>query len=169
MSKADVSKSRQEDIVLSRCHWYSLTHSCFLSTPLIPLAITTAVGIPNRTSYASSKFAVQGYCEALRSEVATSGITVHVASPGYICTNLGKSAITGDGSPYAKVDASALAGADPNDVAIDILDKSAAGKADFLTAADFNAKAAIFLKFFAPSFLNQKLVKRYEKSQRPDA
>jgi dehydrogenase/reductase SDR family protein 7B len=62
------------------------------------------LGIPNRTSYAASKFAVQGYCEALRGELASSGITVHVASPGYIRTNLSKSAITGDGSPHGKMD-----------------------------------------------------------------
>lgn len=124
----------------------------------------TEVGIPNRTSYASSKFAVQGYCEALRSELADSGISVHVASPGYIRTNLSKSAITGDGGSYNKVDAATAAGADPNDVAIDILDKVAIGQADFVTAATISAKAAIWLKFFAPSVLRKQLVKRYRKS-----
>lgn len=62
------------------------------------------VGIPNRTSYAASKFAVQGYCEALRAEVASSGVSVHVASPGYIRTNLSRSAITGDGKLYGQMD-----------------------------------------------------------------
>jgi len=89
-----------------------------------------------------------------------------VASPGYIRTNLSQSAITGDGGLYAKVDAATATGKDPNDVAIDILEKSAAGKADFITAAGLSATAAIWLKFFAPSVLNQQLVKRYEKSQR---
>jgi hypothetical protein len=91
-----------------------------------------------------------------------------VASPGYIRTNLSKSAITGDGALYSKVDAATAAGKDPNDVAIDILENSAAGKADFITAAGLSAKAAIFLKFFAPSILNQQMVKRYEKSQRQE-
>lgn len=68
------------------------------------------MGIPNRTSYAASKFAVQGYCEALRGEVATAGVTVHVASPGYIRTNLSRSAITGNGRPHGQMDASTASG-----------------------------------------------------------
>lgn len=63
-----------------------------------------AVGLPERTSYAASKFAVQGYCEALRGELASSSVSVHVASPGYIRTNLSRSAITGDGSVHGKMD-----------------------------------------------------------------
>lgn len=34
------------------------------------------IGIPSRTSYAASKFAVQGYCESLRAELASSGVGV---------------------------------------------------------------------------------------------
>lgn len=52
----------------------------------------------------ASKFAVQGYCEALRGELASSGVTVHVASPGYIRTNLSRSAIKGDGEKHGKMD-----------------------------------------------------------------
>jgi len=69
------------------------------------------VGIPNRSSYAASKFAVQGYCESIRSELAADGITVHTASPGYIRTNLSNSAITGDGTAYGKTDPTTAAGA----------------------------------------------------------
>lgn len=68
------------------------------------------VGLPERTSYAASKFAVQGYCEALRGELASSGVTVHVASPGYIRTNLSRSALTGDGTPHGKMDSATASG-----------------------------------------------------------
>eukprot|EP00547_Thalassionema_nitzschioides_P008959 CAMPEP_0194227824 /NCGR_PEP_ID=MMETSP0156-20130528/43058_1 /TAXON_ID=33649 /ORGANISM="Thalassionema nitzschioides, Strain L26-B" /LENGTH=328 /DNA_ID=CAMNT_0038960319 /DNA_START=131 /DNA_END=1114 /DNA_ORIENTATION=- len=105
-------------------------------------AATASGADPN--GYASSKFAVQGYCEALRSELADNGISVHVASPGYIRTNLSKSAFTGDGGSYNKLDAATASGADPNDVAIDVLNKVAIGKADFVTAATLSAKAAIW-------------------------
>ena len=69
-----------------------------------------AVGLPERTSYAASKFAVQGYCEALRGELASSGVTVYVASPGYIRTQLSRSAITGDGTPHGKMDSTTANG-----------------------------------------------------------
>lgn len=68
------------------------------------------VGLPERTSYAASKFAVQGYCEALRGELASSGVSVHCASPGYIRTNLSKSAVTGDGTPHGKMDSATASG-----------------------------------------------------------
>ena len=78
--------------------------SCFAHIVLV------LVGLPGRTSYAASKFAVQGYCEALRGELASSGVAVHCASPGYIRTNLSKSAVTGDGTPHGKMDSATASG-----------------------------------------------------------
>lgn len=123
------------------------------------------MGIPNRTSYAASKFAVQGYCEALRAELANKGITVHVASPGYIRTNLSRSAITGDGTLHGKLDKTTANGADPKEVAVAVLDKVAAGKKDFIVAATTSAKIAIWMRLLCPGILQKILVKRFEKSE----
>jgi dehydrogenase/reductase SDR family protein 7B len=84
-------------------------------------SIQGLIGTPFRTSYAASKFAVQGYCEALRSELSSSGVTVHCVSPGYINTNLSLNAVTGDGSKYGKMDKTTANGADPVDVAKQII------------------------------------------------
>lgn len=126
------------------------------------------VGIPSRTSYAASKFAVQGYCEALRAEVASSQVTVHCVSPGYIRTNLSKSALTGDGTAHGKMDATTENGADPKDVAVEILDKVSKGRNDFIVAAPTSAKAAIWLRLLCPEVLQKLLVKRFEKSQKKE-
>jgi dehydrogenase/reductase SDR family protein 7B len=126
------------------------------------------VGIPSRTSYAASKFAVQGYCEALRAELATSGITVHCVSPGYIKTNLSKSAMTGDGTAHGKMDATTAQGADPKDVAVEILDSVAKGKNDFIVAANLSAKAAIWARLLCPGLLQKMLVKRFLKSEQKE-
>ncbi|KAL7552711.1 hypothetical protein ACHAWF_015945 [Thalassiosira exigua] len=67
-------------------------------------SIQGKLGTPYRTSYAASKFAVQGYCEALRSELASDNVSVHIVSPGYIRTNLSMSAVMGDGKAYSKMD-----------------------------------------------------------------
>jgi hypothetical protein len=56
------------------------------------------------------------------------------------------------------------AGSPPNEVAVTILENVAKGKADFVVAAGISAKAAIWLRFFAPALLHKILVKRYEKS-----
>ena len=122
------------------------------------------LGTPFRTSYAASKFAVQGYCEALRSELASSGVQVSCVSPGYIRTNLSKGAIKGDGSVHGKMDETTAKGADPDELASEILDSVVHGKTDFVVAATFSAKAALALKFLAPSLLEKLLVKRYQKN-----
>jgi short-subunit dehydrogenase len=44
-------------------------------------------GIPARSEYSASKFAVQGFSEALRAELAKDGIDVLVVNPGLTQTN----------------------------------------------------------------------------------
>lgn len=124
-------------------------------------SIQGLIGTPYRTSYAASKFAVQGYCESMRSELTSSGVKVSCVSPGYIRTNLSKAAITGDGSRYGVTDETTASGADPTDVAIEILN-SINTKSDYLIAASFFMKVALFLKFFFPRILEKQLVKRYQ-------
>mmetsp|Transcript_44343 Transcript_44343/g.49466 ORF Transcript_44343/g.49466 Transcript_44343/m.49466 type:complete len:514 (-) Transcript_44343:8-1549(-) len=123
------------------------------------------MGIPSRTSYAASKFAVQGYCEALRAELDCHNIRVHCVSPGYIKTNLSVSAVRGDGSAHGTMDETTAKGADPHDVAVEILNTVfVKGANDFVVASTLSAKVAIWLRFLFPSLLQKILVKRYEKA-----
>lgn len=123
------------------------------------------VGIPARSSYAASKFAVQGYCESLGAELASSGITVHVVSPGYMRTNLSKSALTGDGRIHGKLDATTASGELPHKVAVSILNATANGQTDIIVAATASARAAILLRFLCPSLLRRILIRRFEKAE----
>jgi short-subunit dehydrogenase len=50
-------------------------------------------GIPARSEYSASKFAVQGFSEALRTELAKDGIDVLVVSPGLTQTNFSRNMI----------------------------------------------------------------------------
>jgi dehydrogenase/reductase SDR family member 7B len=122
------------------------------------------VGIPHRSSYAASKFAVQGYCESIRAELHGHNIDVHSVSPGYINTNLSQSAVTGDGGAYCRTDETTSAGADPDELAVTILDQVAAGAVDFTVAAPVSARAAVWMKLFCPGLLRHLLVRRYEKT-----
>jgi short-subunit dehydrogenase len=45
-------------------------------------------GFPRSTGYAASKFAVQGFCDSLRIELAGTGVDVLVASPGPVATDI---------------------------------------------------------------------------------
>ena len=53
---------------------------------------------PARTAYSSSKFAMQGFFEALRTEVMTRGVHVLVVCPGFTASNIRNVALTADGS-----------------------------------------------------------------------
>ena len=44
------------------------------------------VGVPGRTAYSASKFALVGFFEALRTELMSSGVSVTIAFPGVVAT-----------------------------------------------------------------------------------
>ncbi|TDM09659.1 MAG: short chain dehydrogenase [Ideonella sp. MAG2] len=46
------------------------------------------VGVPGRTAYSATKFAVGGFMEALRTEVEPRGVSVTVAYPGVVATQI---------------------------------------------------------------------------------
>ena len=46
------------------------------------------VGLPGRTAYSSSKFAMSGFFEALRAELKPSGVSVTIAYPGVVDTRI---------------------------------------------------------------------------------
>lgn len=54
-------------------------------------------GFPTRSGYSASKFALNGLCEALRVELAPSGVDVCVVCPGYVETGIRENALGADG------------------------------------------------------------------------
>jgi NAD(P)-dependent dehydrogenase (short-subunit alcohol dehydrogenase family) len=59
-------------------------------------------GVPTRTGYSASKFALMGFCEALRIELATTGVSVTVVAPGFIDTGIQFRALGPDGRPIGE-------------------------------------------------------------------
>jgi NAD(P)-dependent dehydrogenase (short-subunit alcohol dehydrogenase family) len=62
-------------------------------------SLSGLIGVPTRTAYVASKHALQGFCDALRIELANSGVSVLVVSPGFIKTDMRQSALGADGQP----------------------------------------------------------------------
>lgn len=50
-----------------------------------------------RTGYAASKYALHGFFDSLRSEVAESGVSIMLVCPSFIKTNIGRNALGADG------------------------------------------------------------------------
>lgn len=55
-------------------------------------------GLPGRTGYSASKFALNGFLEVLRTELMTKHVNVLTACPGYTNTNIRKRSLTKDGT-----------------------------------------------------------------------
>lgn len=59
-------------------------------------------GLPARTGYSASKFAMQGFMEALRTELLHTGTHIMWVSPGFTASNIRNVARTADGSAQAE-------------------------------------------------------------------
>lgn len=67
-------------------------------------SITGKFGFPLRSAYSASKHAVQGFFETLGIELAEKNISVTVAMPGRVRTNISFNALTRDGTPHGEMD-----------------------------------------------------------------
>ncbi|MFL5341118.1 MAG: SDR family oxidoreductase [Gemmataceae bacterium] len=91
----DVSADRLRKIM--EVNFFGLTETTRACLPLLREGNRPAIvnigsiagkrGIPARSEYSASKFAVQGFTEALRAELAKDGIDVLLVSPGLTQTN----------------------------------------------------------------------------------
>jgi short-subunit dehydrogenase len=59
-------------------------------------------GLPGRTGYSASKFAMQGFLEVLRTENIKKGLHVLTACPGFTKSNIRNTALTKDGKEQAE-------------------------------------------------------------------
>lgn len=61
-------------------------------------SIAGFVGLPGRTGYSASKFAMHGFLETLRTENLKTGLHVLIAAPGFTASNVRKAALTSTGT-----------------------------------------------------------------------
>ena len=57
------------------------------------------VGVPGRTAYSATKFAMTGFFEALRTELKATGVSVTTAYPGVVATNIRYRGLNAAGKP----------------------------------------------------------------------
>jgi len=74
-------------------------------------------GFHQRSAYAAAKHAIQGYFETLRMELKPHGISVTIAYPGSINTNISVNAIEKDGSKHGIMDPAQSKGMSAEDCA----------------------------------------------------
>jgi dehydrogenase/reductase SDR family member 7B len=81
------------------CTRYALPHLLKSKGSLVGVSsIAGYRGLPGRTGYSASKFAMQGFLEALRTEHLHDGLQVMVICPGFTATNIRNTALNAQGS-----------------------------------------------------------------------
>jgi short-subunit dehydrogenase len=110
-------------------------------------------GIPARSEYSASKFAVQGFSEALRAELAKDGIDVIVVCPGLTQTNFSQNMI----EQKALLQLDHMRGMSAEDVAA--LTLKSIEKGTHETCLTFKGKMLVLVSRFVP-WLADLVVKR---------
>ncbi|MDZ7775092.1 MAG: SDR family oxidoreductase [Bacteroidales bacterium] len=85
------------------CTKYALPHVLEQKGSIVGvISIVGHVGLPARTGYASSKFAIRGFLDTLRIEHLKDGLHVLVAAPGFTESNIRNTALTAEGKQQGK-------------------------------------------------------------------
>jgi short-subunit dehydrogenase len=115
-------------------------------------------GLPGRTGYNASKFAMQGFLEALRTELLDSGVNVMWVCPGFTASNIRNVSLNKDGSPqgFSTLDESSLMTAEEC-ARITLL---AIAKRKRTLIYTFGDKRTIWLNKLFPSFAD-KMVRKF--------
>jgi short-subunit dehydrogenase len=124
-------------------------------------------GLPGRSGYSASKFAMQGWLEAIRTELMGDGVHVMWVCPGFTTSNIRHAALTKEGTPHgdSPMDEGSMMSAE--ECAGHILHAISRKKRTLVLT--FKGKQTIFLNKFFPNladrlvynffFRNGKLVK----------
>lgn len=66
------------------------------------ISIAAYMGLPGRTGYGASKYAIRGFLETLRVENLKTGLHVLLAAPGFTASNIRSTSLTASGVPQGK-------------------------------------------------------------------
>ena len=141
------------------CTKYALPHIIKQKGIIVGVSSTAGYrGLPGRSGYSASKFALQGWLESLRTELLETGVHVMWVSPGFTTSNIRNTALNekGELQGESNLDESKLMSAE--ECARLIL--HAIEKRKRTLAMTFQGKLTIFMNKFFPS-LSDKLVHKY--------
>ncbi len=119
-------------------------------------------GLPGRTGYSASKFAMQGFLGALRTETLHQGLHVMVACPGFTASNIRNTALAADGSQQGESPRDEAKMMTAEEVADHILKATRQRKRDLVLTTQ--GKLAVLLGKFLPG-LTDKLVYNQMKKE----
>lgn len=118
------------------------------------ISIAGHIGMPGRTGYSASKYAVRGFLDALRVENLRKGLHVLVVAPGFTQSNIRKVALIADGSKQGETprDEDKMMTADR---VAEIIAKGVDRKKRSLVLTFVEGKLTVFLSKWLPSLIDK--------------
>ena len=141
------------------CTKYALPHLLKSKGSVVGVSsIAGYVGLPARTAYSASKYAMQGFLDSLRSENMKTGLHVLVACPGYTASNIRMNALNAEGHSQKETPKKEEKLMQPAEVANAILKAVKKRKRTLVLTTE--GKMAVFLSKFFPSFIDKMVFKK---------
>lgn len=110
-------------------------------------------GLPGRTGYSASKFAMHGFLESLRNENIEKGLHVLIACPGYTASNIRKTALDKDGRSQKETPLNEDNLMQPGEVAVAVW--NAIGRRRLYLVLTLQGKLAVWINKFWPKLADR--------------
>ncbi len=122
-------------------------------------------GLPGRTGYSSSKFAMNGFMECLRTELLKTGVHVMVACPGFTTSNIRVAALSQDGQAHGETSMEEGKMMSAEEVAARICDGIEQRKRTLIMTRQ--GKLAVWVNKLFPAFADKKVFDLFTKEKNP--
>lgn len=118
------------------------------------ISVAGHIGLPGRTGYSASKFAVRGFLDTVRAENLNKNLHVLVAAPGFTASEIRNKALTADGSAQGETprDESKMM---PADVAARKIINAIIRRKNSIVLTFLEGKFTVWLNKFFPAFVSR--------------
>jgi short-subunit dehydrogenase len=141
------------------CTKFSLEHIIKNKGTIVSISsIAGFRGLPGRSGYSASKFAVNGWMEALRTELLDAGVNVLWVAPGFTASNIRNAALNKDAKPHGETPMDEDKMMSSEECAEHIL--NAVTKRKRTLVLTFTGKQTVFMNKFFPSWTD-KLTRKF--------
>jgi short-subunit dehydrogenase len=122
-------------------------------------------GLPGRSGYSASKFAMNGFLDSLRIENLKTGVHVLTACPGFTASNIRNSALNSEGRQQGESTLEEQKMMSSDEVARNIVD-AIENRSRTITLTG-QGKLTVALSKFIPAFLDKMVYKHFTKERDP--
>lgn len=123
------------------------------------------VGVPGRTAYCSTKFAMTGFFEALRTELMAAGVSVTLAYPGVVATDIRYRGFNAEGQAAGRSGLDERGAMSVETCARLIIDGTESRKREVVMTA--KGKLGRWLKLLLPGLVDSLALKALNQHARP--